>query len=65
MHKKYKVTKSSNSNIWFVIEEDEEGEKVAGSSTSLTKAKKRAVERKEIVGNKKIVTIEKIHYVVR
>jgi len=59
----YKVKKAWNSYLWFVIEEDNEGhERTVGSFEELKDAKRRALERKEIMGDKRNVTIEKVLY---
>jgi len=60
----HKIKKAYNNKLYFVIESDDEGkERQQTSFSSLTDAKKRALIRKDIMGDKRIITIEKILYV--
>lgn len=65
--KKPKVYKSAIFDKWIVREGVNvfgEGGRIIGQFDSLPKAEKRAIERKEIVGDKKQVVIDKSLYVV-
>lgn len=63
--KRYRVKKASNHELNFVIESDENGNEINQHPIKgLEIAKKWALNRKKMFGPKRIVTIEKVLYVV-
>ena len=63
---KIKINKSAIFNKWIVSESRDMfggGGRIVGQFDLLKEAKKRAIERKEIVGNREAVFIEKLLYV--
>ena len=59
----HKIVKSYTSDLWYVVESDPDGtEKKSTTFETLAKAKKRALERKDVMGERAVISIEQIKY---